>query len=299
MTGERVRDRRAKSTFWIDDVIVDVYGPVLGAFPFGAAALAVYAVLSRRALHGESFPGKLTIAEQAACSKSTADRAVRLLELLGLVDVAYCFDAATGRQTTNLYTLLTPPAVPPAVDEDWRAWPEPLRDQQHVDLGGGRRVVIDARERVVQEASNTRSGGCQADRGEGISLRGGGYQPERGEGISLIPLNRNLKDAQIKETPLRTDHTDELTLHDRATAAKRELAERDPSRPPGYPIAAWISAAAYDRTAPERHAGGGFSLVPGMGRDTTLAWARLHDQLEAERRTEPAPAGGAADHGAG
>ena len=45
----RARDRRSRQTFWIDDRVIDDFAPVMSRYPFGAAALAVYAVLARRA----------------------------------------------------------------------------------------------------------------------------------------------------------------------------------------------------------------------------------------------------------
>src|SRR5215210_4491355 len=50
------REHRGRGAFWIDDRIIDQYGPLLEQFPFGADALAVYAVLARRASRdGESW----------------------------------------------------------------------------------------------------------------------------------------------------------------------------------------------------------------------------------------------------
>ena len=69
---DRTRDRRNRRTFWIDDRIVDEFGPVMGRYPFGPSALAVYTVLARRAdRDGDSWPRMRTIAEQAGVSPRT------------------------------------------------------------------------------------------------------------------------------------------------------------------------------------------------------------------------------------
>jgi hypothetical protein len=158
---ERTRDRRSRQTFWIDDRIVDQFGPVMGQYPVGAAALAVYAVLARRAdRDGESWPRMRAIAECAGVSPRTAQRAIALLEVLGLVEVATCYEQGSHRQTSNLYTLLTPPATPPAIDPDPAAWPEPRRRSLVVRGSNRAQVVADAREQerleVVGEAETPR-----------------------------------------------------------------------------------------------------------------------------------------------
>ena len=122
------RERRERSTFWIDDAILDTYAPVMRRYRFGMAALAVYVALARRAdRDGLSWPSLGTLAKQAAASERTVQRAIQLLELLGLVGVTTCFEAESHRQTSNLYTLLTPPPVPPEVDLDPAQWPAPCR----------------------------------------------------------------------------------------------------------------------------------------------------------------------------
>ena len=132
----RTRDRRTRQTFWIDDRVIDTFGPVMGRYPFGVTALAVYAVLARRAdRDGDSWPSLSLIAGESGASARTVQRALRLLELLGLVEIATCYEQGSQRQTSNLYTLLTPPEGPPEIDPDPEKWPP--ADAPHLARGQG------------------------------------------------------------------------------------------------------------------------------------------------------------------
>jgi hypothetical protein len=124
----RTRDRRSRHTFWIDDRVVDEFGHVMGRYPFGATALTVYAVLARRAdRDGDSWPRLGLIATESGASERTVHKAIRLLKMLGLVEVALRYEHGSNRQTSNLYTLLTPPDRPPEIDPDPEKWPPPNR----------------------------------------------------------------------------------------------------------------------------------------------------------------------------
>jgi hypothetical protein len=126
--SSRTRDGRPRQTFWIDDRVIECFAPVMGRYPFGAAALAVYFVLARRANRGgDSWPGLELIARESGSSERTVQRAIRLLEVLGLIEVAHCYEQGSNRQTSNLYTLLTPPDQPPEIDFDPERWPPPNR----------------------------------------------------------------------------------------------------------------------------------------------------------------------------
>ena len=73
------RDRRTRHTFWIDDRVIDDFGPVMGRYPFGAAALAVYAVLARRAdREGDSWPSLELIAAESGASARTVQQGAPL-----------------------------------------------------------------------------------------------------------------------------------------------------------------------------------------------------------------------------
>src|SRR6187431_2337152 len=129
----RTRLQRSRHTFWIDDRVIDQYGPLLEDFPFGADALAVYAVLARRAgRDGESWERIKPMARLAATKERTFQRCIRLLELLGLVAVESCYFEGTNIRTSNRYILLAPPQEPPAVDPDPARWPAPVRPVVYV-----------------------------------------------------------------------------------------------------------------------------------------------------------------------
>jgi hypothetical protein len=147
----QTRDRRSRHTFWIDDRVVDTFGPVMGRFPFGATALAVYAVLARRAdRDGDSWPSLNLIAGESGASTRTVHKALRLLELLGLVEIASCYERGSQRQTSNLYTLLTPPERPLEIDPDPDKWPPPTR--RSLLVGNGSRAESVAAARIEQRA---------------------------------------------------------------------------------------------------------------------------------------------------
>src|SRR5215218_488986 len=132
----RTHDQRSRNTFWIDDRVVDEFAPVMGRYPFGATALAVYAVLARRAgRDGDSWPSLGLLAAESGSSTRTVHKALRLLELLGLVRIATCYERGSQRQTSNLYTLLTPPEEPPEIDPDPDKWPPAVRRSVLVNKG--------------------------------------------------------------------------------------------------------------------------------------------------------------------
>jgi hypothetical protein len=152
--SSRPRERRGHTAFWIDDRVIDQYGPLLEQFPFGADALAVYAVLARRAdRDGESWERVRPMAKLAATKERTFQRCIRLLELLGLVAVESCYFEGTNIQTSNRYTLLMPPRQPPNVDPDPARWPPPVRPVVFVSKGANRYQVADARPRQPSEAT--------------------------------------------------------------------------------------------------------------------------------------------------
>jgi hypothetical protein len=145
------RDRRSRHTFWIDDRIVDTFGPVMARYPFGDTALAVYAVLARRAdRDGDSWPSLSLIADESGAGERTVHKALRLLELMGLLEIATCYEEGSQRQTSNLYTLLTPPDRPPQIDPDPNRWPPPARRSVLVKGGGGDRAGVVAAARLEQ-----------------------------------------------------------------------------------------------------------------------------------------------------
>ena len=167
----RTTDRRRRHTFWIDDRVIDCFAPVMSRYPFGAAALAVYIVLARRAdREGDSWPRLELIANESGNSERTVQRAIRLLEVLGLVEVALCYEQGSNRQTSNLYTLLTPPDPLPELDPDPERWPPPNRRTLLVRSGKRGEPVAAAR---AQQGELDGSGSDHPSRGPARPVRAG------------------------------------------------------------------------------------------------------------------------------
>jgi hypothetical protein len=219
---ERTRDRRSRQNFWIDDRIIDQYGPILERFPFGADAIAVYAVLARRAdRDGESWEKVRPMARMAATSERTFQRCIRLLELLGLVLVESCFFEGTNIQTSNRYTLLTPPEDPPAVDPTAENWPAPARPAVFVTRGVNRRHVSDARPLPLT--------GCQMDTQGGVHLTPTPRQPGTPPGVRLTPQEGDTTEGSTGKEGSRTSFViAEVGLSNRQVwaSALAELAKR-------------------------------------------------------------------------
>jgi hypothetical protein len=224
------RDRRSRTTFWIDDRVIDLYGPLLERFPFGADALAVYAVLARRAdRDGESWERVKPMARLAATKERTFQRCIRLLELLGLVAVESCYFEGTNIQTSNRYTLLTTPQDPPEVDPDPACWPAPVRPVVFVSKGATRRHVADARPRPPSEAPHQWTPptylsptGCRPDTTPGVVLTPTARPADTPPGVTATP--------QEGETPEgNTGKEESLNGKDgcKKTAARRRLQEDD------------------------------------------------------------------------
>lgn len=194
--GEVTRDRRRRHTFWIDDRVIDDFAPAMGRYPFGSAALAIYAVLARRAdRDGDSWPRLRSIAEQAATSERTVRRALHLLELLGLVEVTACYEASNQRQTSNLYTLLTPPDVLPELDPDPAQWPTPAR-RNLVIVGGNRsQTVADSRCTASTEGAQDGLPPGQPDRPSPAKLAAPPGQAGPPPPARLAPLEGNTNEG--------------------------------------------------------------------------------------------------------
>ena len=210
------RDRPSRHMFWIDDRVIDCFAPVMSRYPFGASALAVYIVLARRAdREGDSWPRLELIATESGTSERTVQRAIRLLEVLGLVEVALCYEQGSNRQTSNLYTLLTPPDPLPEIDPDPDKWPAPNR--RTLLVRGGHRAESMSAARVQRGARD--GPGSQAARPAGAGPRpisnlgeAGvvGSTPRQADtppashshppGVSLTPQEGNTsKDNTVKE----------------------------------------------------------------------------------------------------
>jgi hypothetical protein len=203
-------DRRTRHTFWIDDRIIDDFLPVMGRYPFGAATLAVYAVLARRAdRDGDSWPSLGVIANDSGTSTSTVKRALRLLELLELVEIAVCYEQGSHRQTSHLYTLLTPPDPLPDVDPDPKTWPPAKRRTLCVGFGNRSASIKAARNEQPAFAGHSPCGehsvwGGLAPREDGTPV-----QPDGGPPSTLMasPVQRD-RLPPFRLTPLEGNPTE-------------------------------------------------------------------------------------------
>ena len=208
--SSRTRDGRQRQTFWIDNRVIERFAPVMGRYPFGAAALAVYFVLARRANRdGESWPGLELIARESGSSERTVQRTIRLLEVLGLVEVSHCYEQGSNRQTSNLYTLLTPAEQPPEIDFDPERWPTPPRPTLLVR--DGNRVQAIATNRLQQDAP----GGRASDDRLGA--------PPRSAPAGLQPVSSAGQGEAASRTPRQAD-----TLPPRQTCAPRSSSSHPP-----------------------------------------------------------------------
>lgn len=107
----RIRDRRTEKRYFVDNVIVDDYGPIIG--PYG---LAVYNVLVRHSnadTGRNSWPSHKTIAKKAGCSVSKVKEVIGQFVELGLVAINSRYKPGKG-QLSNEYLILEPPSLPPA-----------------------------------------------------------------------------------------------------------------------------------------------------------------------------------------
>ena len=97
--SDSLHDARRTYHFWVDDIIIDQFGPQLG--PYG---LAVYMALARRATRGTAFPSLKRLALDTGMSRASVKRALNTLESLGLLQRARRRDD-DGDMDTTLYTL--------------------------------------------------------------------------------------------------------------------------------------------------------------------------------------------------
>jgi len=103
-----LRDQRTEKRFFVDNIFVDTYGPIIG--PYGHA---VYNVLLRHSTPKGTgaFPSHKTIAEKSGCGPTKVKKVLKQFQDLGLIFVVKRFNEETGRQTSNEYLILDPPVV--------------------------------------------------------------------------------------------------------------------------------------------------------------------------------------------
>lgn len=94
----------------IGDRFVILEMPVLEMLPqIGHSAFVVYAVLVKYSnSSNSSFPSYPTLARDTGYTRKTVIVAIQTLQEFGLLTVKPRFDKKTGRQTSNLYTLMCP-----------------------------------------------------------------------------------------------------------------------------------------------------------------------------------------------
>ncbi len=101
-----VRTLPSGGWFWLDNSLLDRYGPQLGVY-----GLAVYLALARCAdRQQECRPSYQAVARAVGCSRRQVIREMRRLESLGLVEKIYR-DSDWGDPATNGYRLLPMPEV--------------------------------------------------------------------------------------------------------------------------------------------------------------------------------------------
>lgn len=94
-----LHDARRVFHFWMDDEIIDTYGPIIG--PYG---ITVYAYLARRSKLQQSFPSHGRIARDTGMSRRKVILVLEQLITEKLVTVT-CRTTELGDKDTNLYTI--------------------------------------------------------------------------------------------------------------------------------------------------------------------------------------------------
>jgi len=111
-----IRDKRTDHRFFIDNIITDRYGPIIG--PYG---IAVYSVLVRHSNpYGlGAYPSHKTIAKKIGGSVATVKSTLAQLERIGLIE-SYPRYRADGGQTSNGYMIYDPPEEVDTSEHTWR-----------------------------------------------------------------------------------------------------------------------------------------------------------------------------------
>ena len=116
-----LQDARSPGWFWMEDAVIDVYAPRIGA-----SGIAVYAYLARRAdRQGVCFPSYDTIARDLGLSRRTAIAYVKLLQEHGLIMMLPRI-AAGVKRSANAYRLVNLRGDNSAPRTTPRQGPQPL-----------------------------------------------------------------------------------------------------------------------------------------------------------------------------
>jgi len=94
-----LKDGRRTYTFYLDDEVIDTFGPKIGAY-----GVAVYALLARHAKHSQCFPSYTRIQKQLGLSRQTVWRTIDCLVREGLIHREQR-NSQQGDLDSNLYTL--------------------------------------------------------------------------------------------------------------------------------------------------------------------------------------------------
>ena len=96
---ESLTDKRRTYTFYVDDAVLDVFGPSIGAY-----GIAVYALLARHAKYKQAFPSYKLMQKKLGIGRMTVVRTLAMLEKAGLITIE-TRKSHVGDYDTKLYTL--------------------------------------------------------------------------------------------------------------------------------------------------------------------------------------------------
>jgi hypothetical protein len=184
MTEIQIRDKRTKKRFFVDNVFLDGYGNKLG--PYG---IAVYITLCRYANLDEQtcYPSVRTIAERTGMSENKARDCTRELEKLGLISIQTRY--RNGSPTSNLYTILDPPASEETAESPQRGGGVPHSVEGGTpQRGGGVPHSV--------EGGTPQRGGEQSVEEQSVEEQSSSINPERADaGFSEDDLNFQQKNG--------------------------------------------------------------------------------------------------------
>jgi len=97
----KIRDKRNKGWFWVDNVYLNGYARF-----FGAAGAGIYFSLCRHANQStqKCFPSQQTIAKELGITDRTVRKYIKLFERYGLIEINK--ERKSGKWINNVYTLL-------------------------------------------------------------------------------------------------------------------------------------------------------------------------------------------------
>jgi hypothetical protein len=139
----KVRDRRNKNWFWLDNDFLNGYAKI-----FGAVGTAIYVSLCRHA-DGETqecFPGQEKIAEELNISARTVRKYLKLFEKYNLIAIKREKDFKTKKWLNNTYILLD--------KSEWKKPEEIISDGKPEENNDTSQRKITTRARGTQRPNN-------------------------------------------------------------------------------------------------------------------------------------------------